>query len=300
MNVLTKLRPDRPTSQRRSLLLDPSQPLWVFLVVGLATIGLYFPVEKKLIYDWWVNPNYSHGFLIPLFVGFVLWERRERLSATRVQPTWFGLVIFSGSLVMLIVGVLGAEIFLSRVSFLMQIAGLVLLFWGWHWFRLLVFPWALLWLAVPIPAIIFNQITLPLQLFASTVAASLLPICGVPVLQDGNIIQLPATTLEVVTACSGIRSLVSLISLAIFYGYIRRRTTSGRWILVVLSVPIAVGVNSLRVVGTGLLAQYWGPDKAEGFFHTFAGLIVFVLSMGLLILGDLLVLRVGKTSYRPS
>jgi exosortase len=298
MNTFADLQPDRRSSERCSE--DHGRPLWAFLIVSFATTGLYLPVIQKLLHDWWVNPNYSHGFLIPVFAGFVIWERRERLSMTQVRPSWWGLVIFSWSLVLLIIGVLGAELFLSRLSFLMQIAGLVLLFWGRSWFRVLAFPWALLWLAVPLPAIIFNQIALPLQLFASNLAASFLPICGVPVLQDGNIIQLPSTTLEVVTACSGIRSLISLISLAIFYGYLRRRTAARRWILVTLSIPIAVGANSLRVIGTGLLAQYWDPDKAQGFFHTFAGLMVFVLSMGLLILSDSLALRVGKSSYRPS
>jgi exosortase len=187
-------------------------------------------------------------------------------------------------LVTLIIGVLGAELFLSRTSLLILTAGLVIYFLGWTFFRAVLFPWAFLVLMIPIPAIIFNQITFPLQLLASKVAAAVLPLFGVPVLREGNVINLPEMALEVAEACSGIRSLMSLTTLAIIYGYLMETRTSIRVLLALASIPIAVAANSLRIIGTGLLVQYWDPDKAEGFFHAFSGWLIFVVSLGMLFL----------------
>src|SRR5207237_10326972 len=167
----------------------------------------------------------------------------------------------------LVIGVLGAELFLSRISLLLLIAGLIVYFRGWQFFRAILFPWAFLVLMIPIPAIVFNQITFPLQLLASRVAAGVLPWAGVPVLREGNVIMLPDMALEVAEACSGIRSLLSLATLAIIYGYLLEPRKMIRVLLAMAAVPVAVAANSLRIVGTGLLIQYWDPDKAEGFFH---------------------------------
>jgi exosortase len=159
------------------------------------------------------------------------------------------------------------------------ISGLVIFFLGWAIFRAVLFPLFFLVLMVPIPAIVFSQITLPLQILASKLAAWTLPAFGVPVLREGNIINLPAMPLEVAQACSGIRSLMSLMTLAIMYGYLMERRTWIRIALALASVPIAVAANALRIVGTGLIVQYWDPEKAEGFFHLFSGWLVFVVSL---------------------
>jgi len=188
------------------------------------------------------------------------------------------------ALSVLVVGVLGAELFLSRISLLLLIAGLVIFFHGWHLFRAVLFPWAFLVLMIPIPTIVLSQITFPLQMLTSKVAALLLPIAGVPVLREGNVIHLPAMSLEVAEACSGLRSLLSLATLAIIYGYLAETRIWVRVVLALASIPIAVAANSLRIVGTGLLVQYWDPDKAEGFFHTFSGWLVFVVSLAMLFL----------------
>jgi exosortase len=272
------------------------QTLFPFLLVSSLLVVVYSPVLLKLVHDWWNDPNYSHGFVVPIFSAFVVWELREKLAQIPLRSSWWGLPISALGLVLLVVGSFGAELFVARVSLLILLAGLILLFFGFAFFRTLLFPWALLALAIPIPAILFSQITLPLQLFASQCATLLLSICGVPVLREGNVLHLPSTTLEVVAACSGIRSLVSLISLAVFYGYLRRRTVRQRCALVALSVPIAIATNSLRVTITGLLGHYWDPSKAEGFFHTFAGLVVFLSSILLLILSDSIARRIGKSS----
>jgi exosortase len=161
----------------------------------------------------------------------------------------------------------------------MLLAGLIWTFFGRPMLRQLRFPLLVLLLAIPFPEIIFNKITFPLQLLASRIASDILPLLGVPTLHEGNVIQLPIMKLEVAEACSGIRSLMSLFTLAIFYGYFLDRSTSRRVLLALASIPIAVAANVVRIVGTGLCVQYWDPDKALGFFHEFSGWVMFVVSL---------------------
>jgi exosortase len=255
----------------------------IVALIGLLT-WLYGSIASRLAVQWWDDPNFSHGFFVPLFSLFVVWQDREHLAALRPKPSWWGVPIIATALTVLVVGVLGAELFLSRISLIFLLAGLVILFQGWNWFRSVLFPWAFLFLMVPIPNIVFNQITFPLQLLASKVAATTLPWAGVPVLREGNVINLPAMPLEVAQACSGIRSLLSLATLAIIYGYLMETRIWIRVTLALASIPIAVAANSFRIFGTGLLVQYWDPDKAEGFFHTFSGWLIFVVSLLMLFL----------------
>jgi exosortase len=257
---------------------------WRGAVLVLLTGWLYFHVILHLASQWWKDPNFSHGFFVPLFSLFLIWQDRERLSRMRAVPSFWGLPILVLAVAVLLLGVSGAELFLSRFSLLLVIAGLVIFFQGWDFFRAVLFPWAFLLLMIPLPAIIFNQITFPLQLLASKVAAAVLPLAGVPVLREGNIINLPAMPLEVAEACSGIRSLLSLATLAIIYGYLMEKRVWVRVVLALASIPIAVAANSFRIVGTGLLVQYWDPDKAQGFFHEFSGWLVFVVSLLMLYL----------------
>jgi exosortase len=259
-------------------------PLWQIMILGAALLWLYVPVLSRLIGQWVHDPNYSHGFFVPAFSLYVLWQDRVRLRTLQLRPSWWGLPILAFGASVLAAGVLGAELFLSRVSLLIAIAGLVVLMYGWNHLRAALFPWLFLLLMIPIPNIIFNQITFPLQLLASKVAAITLPWLGVPVLREGNVIQLPVMALEVAEACSGIRSLMSLTTLAIIYGYLLETRVSVRLLIAIASIPIAVIANSLRIIGTGLLVQYWDPEKAEGFFHAFSGWLIFVISLSLLFL----------------
>lgn len=254
-------------------------PLWQIGVLALFTLWLYWSTLVRLVHQWLNDPNFSHGFFVPLFSGFVLWQERGRLSRIVPRPSWIGLAVIAFALCLLTLGQLGAELFLARSSLLVLLAGLVILFLGWEFMRAAFFPWAFLLLMIPIPAIVLNQITFPLQLLASKVAATVLPLLGVPILREGNVINLPSMALEVAEACSGIRSLMSLVTLAIIYGYLTERRLWVRWLLALSSVPIAVVANSVRIIGTGLLVQYWDADKAEGYFHASWGWIIFVVSL---------------------
>jgi exosortase len=252
---------------------------WKNVVLLVLMAWLYVPILVPLVKQWWNDPNFSHGFFVPLFAGFVLWQDRSRLCIVPHAPSAWGLPVIMIALLTLVLGVFGAELFLSRMSFVLLIAGLLLFFLGWRMLRAVLFPLLLLILMVPIPAIVFGQITFPLQILASKLAAWSLPLCGVPVLREGNIITLPAMPLEVAQACSGIRSLLSLTTLAIMYGYVAEKRILTRTLLALASIPIAVSANGFRIVGTGLLVQYWDPEKAEGFFHAFSGWLIFVVSL---------------------
>lgn len=252
---------------------------WQLGTLAALCLWLYWGTLGHLISQWWNNPNFSHGFFVPLFSAFVIWQERDRLSRLPLRPSWSGLAILAFALLVFVVGQMGTELFLSRSSLLLVLAGLAVLFCGWNWFRAILFPWAFLILMIPIPNIVFNQITFPLQLLASRVAGTVLPWLGVPILREGNVIHLPAISLEVAEACSGIRSLMSLITLAIIYGFLMEKRMWVRVVLALASVPIAVLANSVRIIGTGLLVQYWDPDKAEGYFHASWGWIIFVVSL---------------------
>ena len=265
---------------------------FTILVVLLAV--LYHRILAALATDWWTDPNYSHGFIVPIFCGWVIWKERRRIADAPVRPSWFGLVVVIAALGLLVLGVLGAELYLSRTSLLFLLAGLVIQFRGWRFFRAMLFPWAVLFLMVPLPAIIFNQIALPLQFQASRLASGMLELVGVPVLREGNVIQLPSLTLDVVEACSGLRSLVSLITLAVLYGYMFERRTWRRTMLVLVAIPIAVVANGVRIMGSGILGQYWSADKAEGFFHIFTGWLIFVISFSLMMIFHAALSRFGR------
>jgi exosortase len=253
--------------------------LWQWAVLLALVCLLYLPILGRLAVQWWRDPNFSHGFFVPAFSAFIVWQKRARLRSIQPAPSIWGLPIIVFSLCILVLGVFGAELFLSRVSLLVLIGGMIVFFLGWQMLREVLFPLLLLILMVPIPAIVFSQITFPLQILASKLATWSLAFLGVPVFREGNVINLPAMPLEVAEACSGIRSLLSLTTLAIMYGYLMEERPPLRVALAVASIPIAVAANGLRIVGTGLLVQYWDPEKAEGFFHAFSGWLIFVVSL---------------------
>src|ERR1700761_417179 len=255
-----------------------------YLAIALLLAVIYHRVAVKLVYDWYNLPDYSHGFLVPLFSLFLLWDKRKTLQMTPIRQSWAGIPLVLVSIVILILGIYGVELFTSRMSFVFLMGGIVWTLFGPAMLRQVLFPLLVLVLAIPFPAIIFNQITFPLQLFASRIASNILPIFGVPVLLEGNVIHLPVMPLEVAEACSGIRSLMSLFTLSVFYGYFLERTTGRRVFLALCSIPIAVTANVFRIVGTGLCVQYWDPDKALGFFHEFSGWVMFVVSLACLYL----------------
>jgi exosortase len=251
--------------------------------VAALTMALYADVVPGMVSIWWNDPGYSHGLLIPPLALYIAWMQRPEILATPARGDVRGLWLTGLACLLYTVGRLGAEFFLTRISLVVLIAGLVWTFWGFPRLRKLGFPFFLLLTMVPLPAILYNRLAAPLQLFASTVSTGSLQAAGIPVFRDGNIIHLAQNTLGIAEACSGLRSLLSLAVLALVMGYVWFSHVSLRAVLLALSIPIAIGVNVLRIVGTALVSER-SPALAEGFYHTFSGWLVFLAGFGLLFL----------------
>lgn len=271
--------------------------VWFTILLSLLVL-LYASVLKLLVAQWWTDPNYGHGFFVPLFSGYILWHQRERWTKSEIEPSNFGLLVMLGAVALLFIGSLGAELFTSRFSLLVLIAGIILFLAGWKMLRAVVFPLAFLIFMIPIPVIIYNQITFPLQLIASRLATVWLEVVGVPVLRDGNVLVLSNFSLEVAEACSGIRSLMSLIALAVAYGHLAEPRRWVRYALVVLMVPSAIVTNAMRIMGAGVLAHKFGPQAAEGFLHQFSGWVVFLATLVLIFLCHWILRHVAQGTNR--
>jgi exosortase A len=272
------------------------------LVGGLAVLAfalLYRHVFVKLVHDWWNDDNYSHGFLIIPIAAYLIWERRRSLTVSTMRPSVTGVVVVLGSLLVLLAGIFGAELFLTRISIVGTLVGSVLFLFGWTWLRLLAFPLAFLLLMIPLPAIIFNQIAFPLQLVASQAGEFTLRSFEIPVLREGNVLVLANTTLEVAEACSGIRSLVSLLTLGIMVGYFSDRRIGVRFLIALSTIPVAIVANAARVAGTGIAASRFGAAAAEGFFHEFSGWVVFLVAFLLMMMLQRVIARL-LPPRRPS
>jgi exosortase len=270
--------------------LDPKINYLPFIIgIGAALVLSYLPVVRGLVTDWMIDENVGHGFFVPIVAVWVAWQSRELLAATELKPNWLGLIVVVGAGCQLYLAILGAEQFLARTAFVFAITGSVLWLGGWRVLKLLAFPIFLLLFMIPIPAIIYNQITLPLQFMASAFAENSLSLMGIPVLREGNILELPSQRLSVVEACSGIRSLLSLSFLALVYGYFFEKRHWVRILLLFSTVPIAIVANAARVTITGLVSEI-DPDLARGVFHFAEGWVVFVAALALLVLTHRLVL----------
>jgi len=255
---------------------------------GILLVAAYFPILVKLVNQWSTDDDVSHGFFVPIVAGYIAWTRRDALLRIEWKPVWWGVGLLLWAAVQAYLGLLGAELFLQRTAFLMSLLGLLLVLGGTALVRELLFPLLLLPFMIPLPTVIYNQITFPLQLFASTVAEKSLEILNVPVIRDGNILELASQKLSVAEACSGIRSLLSLSFLSQVYAYFFDRKVWMRWVLLIATVPIAIIANSARVTITGLFSEI-DPSLAEGFFHEAEGWVIFVVALAMLVVVHLLI-----------
>jgi exosortase len=258
--------------------------IWRGGLLGLALGWLYFNVLRSLVSDWYVDENYSHGLLVPFIAGYAIWQNREQWHDIPFRPLiWTGGALMVVAVLLLWAGTVGAELFVTRISLLLALLSLLLYFGGTGWLKQMGFPLLLLLLAIPIPLLIFNRIAFPLQLLASDYAARVINLLGIPAFREGNVIELAQMKLEVVEACSGIRSLMSLATLAVTYVYFAEPKWWRRIVLVASVIPIAIVTNAARVTVTGIMAHYRGEEAAQGFQHTFSGWLIFLVAMVLLL-----------------
>jgi exosortase len=256
---------------------------WVQIAwFAVLLIACYAPILRRLAMQWNDDPDMGHGFFVPLVVGMIVWQRREDLAATEIRPNWWGLLVVLLGAVQMILGVLGVELFTARTAFVVTVVGSVWFLGGTQLLKKLVFPLALLLLMIPIPAVVYNQLTFRLQLLASRLADGALEFLSIPVVREGNILELTNMKLSVVEACSGIRSLLTLTFLSLVYGCFFEKRFWVRAVLFLSTIPIAILANGSRVTVTGILSQI-KPELAEGFFHESTGWILFMISLAILI-----------------
>jgi exosortase len=244
-------------------------------------IVAYFPILKHLVEQWATDPDVGHGFFVPVVFAYIVWGRRERLMTLKWKPEWWGIALMGWGFLQAYIGMLGAELFLQRSAFLISLIGLLLVLGGKALVRDLAFPLLLLPFMIPIPTVIYNQITFPLQLFASWVAEMLLGLINIPVLREGNVLVLASQTLSVAEACSGIRSLVSLTFLALIYAYFFDNKVWMRWALFIAVIPIAILANAGRVTITGILSEH-NTELAKGVFHEMEGFVIFAIAFAMI------------------
>lgn len=262
---------------------------WVAALLVLS----YYPVLARLVAQWNNDGDMGHGFFVPVIAAYIAWQKRAELLNLDAKPNWWGLAIVLWGALQLYVATVGAELFLARTAFVFSVIGAVLLLGGTTYLKIFSFPLFLLFFMVPIPAVIYNQITFPLQLLASNVGEHAILLLQIPVIRRGNILELPDQTLNVVEACSGIRSLLTLTFISLVYGYFFERKTWIRIALFFSTIPIAIAANAVRVTLTGV-ASTINRDLSEGFAHEAQGWVIFIVAFMILIGVHQLLARLGK------
>jgi len=288
-SILTPTLADSQTTVHRKSSFPWSTILWVSILLGVC----YAPVLAALVRQWSNDPDMGHAFAVPAFAAYIAWKKRSEIAGLAPSPTWWGLAVMLWAGLQLYLATLGAELFLARTSFVFSIIGAVLLLGGTRYVKIFRFPLFLLFFMIPIPAVIYTQITFPLQLFASRVAESTIDLLQIPVIREGNVLILPQQTLNVVEACSGIRSLLTLSFLSLIYGYFCEKRTWVRTVLFFSTIPIAILANSGRVTFTGIVSQF-NPELAEGWFHEAQGWVIFMIGLFILVAVHQLIVRTAN------
>jgi len=250
----------------------------------VAAVAVFGPILYYMVLHWANQPDYSHGFLVAPLALYFAWERRAQLRRAPVAPSWWGVLPLALGTTALAIGRLGVELMAMRTAFVLTVIGLVLLLLGRAVFRVLAFPLLFLFLMVPLPQSLVNVVAFPLQLVAADFAVESLHLLGIPALREGNIIHLARSQpLFVAEACSGLRSLMALGTLAVVFAYFFRKSTAERILIVLSAIPIAIAVNAFRVGLTGYLTNSFGAQAAEGVIHQTEGFFTFGLALALLL-----------------
>ena len=269
-----RARPATPEQRRATL---------SFAILALAATAIFAPILYYMVLHWSEVEDYSHGFLVAPLAVFFAWERKRDLQRAPIDPSWWGVLPLALGTAALTVGRLGTELTSMRSAYVLTLMGLVLLILGRTAFRILLFPLAFLFLMVPLPQSLVNVVAFPLQLTAADWAVQLLYLLDIPALREGNIIHLPQTQLFVAEACSGLRSLMALITLGIVFAYFFRKSWFQRVLIVASAIPIAIVVNAGRVAATGILTYNFGQKAAEGVIHETQGMFTFAAAFLMLL-----------------
>ena len=264
------------------------------LILAAVFVLVYSHAIATLVSDWSNDPNFSHGFLIPFVAAYMVWYKKEILKTIEIKSASIGIGVIVLGMLCYLAGTIGSELFVMRSSMIITISGMVIYLLGFQMFKAVLVPILYLIIMIPIPAIIWNKIAFPLQLLAANLSADMVHLLGIPVLREGNILHLANTSLEVVDACSGLRSLTSLLALSGAFAFIAPLGNFKKWILFVSAIPIAVVVNIVRLTITAVMATYMGAEAAQGFLHDMSGILVFAVALALVYLVFIIELKFEK------
>ncbi|MGD9948034.1 MAG: exosortase/archaeosortase family protein [Desulfobulbus sp.] len=263
--------------------LRSTQAYLLLFLVSAALIGIYFPILVGLTQDWSTNDNYSHGYFIPFISGYMAYSMLGELRKLPSFAANWGLLFLIAGLGQLYIASVGSEFFLQRTSLIPVLLGISLFLWGTLITRKLLLPIFYLLFMIPLPAIIWNKIAFPMQLFSSAITEEIVRLMGIPIFREGNVLHLSQTTLEVIDACSGLRSLTTMLALAAALAWFTDFTQWKKWALFFLAAPVAILANIVRLTATAGLASVYGEKVAQGFLHEFSGLFTFVFGLMLLV-----------------
>lgn len=289
--------PSLPSLARTGLGLGDIAVLGGFLLL----LGVLAAPLWELTVQYWIktgNEAYTHAPLMPLIAGYFIWEWRKELAAMPVRFSRPGFAFLLVAAAIFAIGTVAAERFTMQVGVAALLLGLVWTHFGNAITHRLAFPISLFFLMIPMPGVIYRNLSFNLQVLSSKLAVDFMQLFALPVYREGNVINLTYTQLEVAEACSGITSLVSLITVAYIFAYIAQKRLLPRLVLLLSAIPIAVLTNAFRIGGTGMLAHFWSIKAAEGFFHSFAGWIVFIAAFLILLAENGVIVAVQRWSGR--
>ncbi len=284
----------KPVTAAPDQLSSPSSDWRLIAIPFAALLLVYLPTLIELFYDLWNDPNYSHGLLVPVVSAALLWRKRDRLKTIPLSRDRWGLLMLIGGGLMFLVANGAAEYFTLRMSFVVSLFGLVWYLFGRSFIKATWFEFGFLVFMVPVPYVVYYSATVPLQLIAAKISTVLLDSLGMSVARQGNIIYLPDYALEVAEACSGLRSLVSLLALGALYAYLTQRTITPRLLLFLSTIPLAILGNVVRVFITALIAYTVTTDVTAEPLHSILGLIVFVVAFVFLFIFSAILKRIFK------
>jgi exosortase D (VPLPA-CTERM-specific) len=258
-----------------------------------------FAKGLDLMWGWWMDrPEYSHGVLMPILAGFLIWQQRDRFERLPFTGSWWGVGLTTLAALVLLLGKLASVLTLVQYAYVLTLGGLMLSLVGLRAAPLLLVPFFILVLMIPLPEFLFQNLTADLQLLSSKIGVAFIRLCGVSVFLEGNVIDLGAYKLEVAEACSGLRYLFPLMTLGFIMAYFYKAAWWKRAIIFFSSIPVTILMNSLRIGAIGVMVDRWGKSMAEGFLHDFEGWMIFMASAAVLLLEIVVLSRVGRDS-RP-
>ncbi|HMS83533.1 MAG TPA: VPLPA-CTERM-specific exosortase XrtD [Nitrospira sp.] len=272
-----------------------SSVLIIVLLVCLYADSLVFLFSR-----WFGSEDYSHGLFVPLISGFLIWQARQQLSHLPRNQSWWGLAVIGLGLLLYGVGELSTLYLVLHISLWIVLVGLAITLVGIRGMKVIAFPLGYLLTAIPLPTFFYANLSSQLQLWSSSLGVGCLQLVGVMAFREGNVIDLGPVQLQVVEACSGIRYLLPLTSLALLCAYLFKDAMWKRVVLVLSSIPISILINGFRIGVIGVLVEFYGKGAAEGFYHLFEGWVIFMVSFGLLILEMVWLGRLGAGSLRKS